>query len=41
MIQVSIDEIKRDFPVYLQRVEHGETLVIVKNSRPMAEINLE
>jgi prevent-host-death family protein len=38
MIQVSIDEIKRDFPAYLQRVEAGETLVIVEAGKPVAEI---
>jgi prevent-host-death family protein len=38
MIQVSIDEIKRDFPAYLERVEAGETLVIVESGKPVAEI---
>jgi prevent-host-death family protein len=38
MIRVSIDEIKRDFPTYLQRVEAGETLVIVAAGRPVAEL---
>ena len=36
--QVSIDEVERDLPAYLRRVEAGETLVIVKAGRPMAEI---
>ena len=38
MIQISIGEIKRDFPAYLHRVEAGETLVIVKAGKPGAEI---
>jgi len=38
MIQISLDEIKRDFPVYFHRVEAGETLVIVKAGKPVAEI---
>ena len=38
MTQVSIDEIKRDFPAYLQRVEAGETLIIVEAGKPVAEI---
>jgi antitoxin (DNA-binding transcriptional repressor) of toxin-antitoxin stability system len=29
---------KRDFPVYLRRVEAGEMFVIVKAGRPLAEI---
>jgi antitoxin (DNA-binding transcriptional repressor) of toxin-antitoxin stability system len=29
MIQISVDEMKRDLPAYLHRVETGETLVIV------------
>jgi antitoxin (DNA-binding transcriptional repressor) of toxin-antitoxin stability system len=37
MIQISIDEMKRDLPVYLHRVEAGETLVIVKAGKPVAE----
>jgi antitoxin (DNA-binding transcriptional repressor) of toxin-antitoxin stability system len=38
MTQVSIDEIKRDFPAYLQRVEAGETLIIMEAGKPVAEI---
>ncbi len=38
MIQISIDEMKRDLPAYLHRVEAGETLVIVKAGKPVAEI---
>ena len=39
MIQVAVDRIKQDLPAYLQRVEAGETVVIVKAGKPMAEIN--
>ena len=38
MIWISVDEIKNDLPAYLQRVEAGETLVIVKAGKPVAEI---
>lgn len=38
MVQVSIDDIARDVLAYLQRVEAGETLVIVKAGQPVAEI---
>ena len=36
--QVSIDEVAQDVLTYLQRVEAGETLVIVKAGQPVAEI---
>jgi len=38
MTQISIDEMKRDLPAYLHRVEAGETLVIMKAGKPVAEI---
>jgi prevent-host-death family protein len=38
MTQVSIDEIKRDLPSYLQRVEAGETIIITQAGKPLAEI---
>ena len=38
MTQVSIDEIKRNLPAFLHRVEAGETLVIVKSGKPLAEL---
>ena len=38
MIQVAVDRIKQNLPAYLQRVESGETVVIVKSGKPMAEI---
>ena len=38
MTQVSIDEIKRDLPTFLQRVEAGETIIITHAGKPMAEI---
>jgi antitoxin (DNA-binding transcriptional repressor) of toxin-antitoxin stability system len=38
MSQVSVDEMKRDFPGVLHRIEAGETLVIVKAGKPVAEI---
>jgi antitoxin (DNA-binding transcriptional repressor) of toxin-antitoxin stability system len=38
MTQVSIDDIQRDVSTYLQRVEAGETLVILRAGRPIAEV---
>jgi prevent-host-death family protein len=38
MDQVSIEEMQRDLAAYLQRVEAGETLVIVRAGQPVAEI---
>jgi prevent-host-death family protein len=38
MVQVSIDEIKQDLSAYLLRVEAGETLVIMKAGKPLAEL---
>lgn len=37
-IQVSIDDIARDVRAYLQRVEAGETVVIVDAGHPVAEL---
>jgi len=38
MVQVSVDEMIQHLPTYLQRVEAGETLVIVKAGKPIAEV---
>ena len=38
MVQVSVEDIQRDLPAYLQQVEAGETLVIVRDGQPVAEI---
>jgi antitoxin (DNA-binding transcriptional repressor) of toxin-antitoxin stability system len=38
MTQVSIDDIQRDVSTYLQRVEAGETLVILRAGKPIAEV---
>ncbi len=38
MVQISLDEIQRDFMGCLQRVAPGETLVIVLGNTPLAEI---
>jgi prevent-host-death family protein len=37
MLQVSVEEIQRDLAAYLQRVEAGETVVIVRTGQPVAE----
>jgi prevent-host-death family protein len=38
MVQVSLEEIQQDLAAYLQRVEAGETVVIVRAGQPVAEI---
>jgi antitoxin (DNA-binding transcriptional repressor) of toxin-antitoxin stability system len=38
MTQVSVEEMQRDLPACLQRVEAGETLVIVRGGKPVAEV---
>ena len=37
MAQVTIEDVQQDFSTYLQRVEAGETLVIVRAGKPVAE----
>ena len=38
MVQVSVEEIQRDLSAYLRRVEAGETVVIVRAGKPVAEV---
>ena len=38
MSHVTIDEMKRDLPSFLHRIEAGETLVIVNAGKPVAEV---
>ena len=38
MIRISIDEMGRDLSGYLQRVEAGETLIILRAGKPVAEV---
>ncbi|MGJ5673207.1 MAG: type II toxin-antitoxin system Phd/YefM family antitoxin [Nostochopsis sp.] len=38
MLNVTVDEIQRDPLKYLRQVEAGETLVIVRSDRPIAEL---
>ena len=38
MVQVSVEEIQRDLSAYLQRVEAGETVVIVRAGHPVVEM---
>ena len=35
---ISVDEMKRDLPAFLHRLESGEPLVIVKAGKPLAEV---
>lgn len=37
-VQISADEMAHNWPAYLRRVEAGETLVIVKAGKPVAEV---
>ena len=38
MIEVSVEEIQRDLSAFLQRVQAGETVVIVHAGHPVAEV---
>ncbi|MBI2299148.1 MAG: type II toxin-antitoxin system Phd/YefM family antitoxin [Armatimonadetes bacterium] len=38
MVTIDIQEIQRDLPGWLRRVEAGETLLIVRDEQPVAEI---
>jgi antitoxin (DNA-binding transcriptional repressor) of toxin-antitoxin stability system len=38
MLNVTVDEIQRDPLRYLRHVEEGETLVIIRSDRPIAEL---
>jgi antitoxin (DNA-binding transcriptional repressor) of toxin-antitoxin stability system len=38
MTQVSVEEIQQNVSAFLQRVEAGETLLIVRTGKPIAEI---
>ena len=37
-VQVTVDDIQQNFLAYLQQVETGVTLLIIKAGKPMAEI---
>jgi len=36
--QISVNEIKRDMTAFLRRLEAGESLVILKAGKPLAEV---
>ncbi len=38
IVEISLDEIQRDLPAYIRRVEAGEILVILKAGEPVAEL---
>ena len=38
MTQVNLEDIQQDLSTYLQRVEAGETLVIIRAGKPVAEV---
>jgi prevent-host-death family protein len=38
MTQVNLEDIQQDLSTYLQRVEAGETLIIIRAGKPVAEV---
>ena len=38
MTRVSVEQIKSDLAAYLQRVEDGETILVVRSDKPVAEL---
>lgn len=38
MVSVTVSEIEHDLPGYLRRVEGGETVVVLRDGQPIAEI---
>lgn len=38
VVQVNLEEMERDLPAILQLVENGETLIILKMGKPVAEL---
>ena len=38
MTRISVEEIQQNFAAFLQRVEAGETVLIVRTGKPIAEI---
>ena len=40
MITININDLARDMPVYLTRLNAGETVVLMQDDRPVAELKL-
>lgn len=38
MSQVNLDDLQKDLPAYLRRVEAGESFVILRSGKPVAEV---
>ena len=38
MVQVNVEEIQQNLLAYLQRVEAGETVIILRAGQPVAEV---
>jgi antitoxin (DNA-binding transcriptional repressor) of toxin-antitoxin stability system len=38
MLQVNVEEIENNLMLYLRQVEAGETLVILRDGKPLAEL---
>ena len=38
MITISLNEIEKDLHKYLQRAEEGETVIVMRNDKPVVQI---
>lgn len=38
MVEITIEEISKDFPAYIQRVQAGESFVVLQAGTPVAEV---
>lgn len=38
VVQINLEEMERDLPAIFQLVENGETLVLMKTGKPVAEL---
>lgn len=39
MIQVNLEDIKKDISTFIQNVECGEKLILISSGKPVAEVN--
>ncbi len=38
MSTISVQDIQRDFPAFLRRLESGESFLVVRDGQPLAEV---
>ncbi len=38
MITINLDELEKDWRAYLRRVEAGETVIVMRDNKPIAQI---